>query len=193
MVEDPTTRARILATATRLFRKQGYHATGLTQVLTEGKAPKGSLYFHFPGGKEQLGTEAVRDGAAELADVLGRLAGTAADPRAGLVAVTDALAKTLEESGFSDGCPITGIALDAAAESESIRTACAESYAGWTERIAAALAGWGVPAGSADPLATVVLSAIEGALVLARVRRSGAPLREVGEQLGALLTRTVER
>lgn len=188
MVEDTTTRARILATATRLFRKQGYHATGLTQVLTEGKAPKGSLYFHFPGGKEQLGAEAVRDGAAELAEFLGRLAQTAANPRAGLLAITEALAKTLEESGFSDGCPITGIALDAAGDSEPIRIACAESYAGWTERIAAALAGWGVPAESAGPLATVVLSAIEGALILARVRRSGDPLREVGERLGALLT-----
>ena len=60
------TRERLLRTAATLFRQQGYHATGLNQVVADGRAPKGSLYFHFPGGKEQLAAESVALSAEEV-------------------------------------------------------------------------------------------------------------------------------
>ena len=53
------TKQRILQTAMRLFHTQGYHATGVSQILKESVSPKGSLYYHFPGGKEQLAIEAI--------------------------------------------------------------------------------------------------------------------------------------
>ena len=43
-----------------LFRRQGYTATGIKQILAAANAPFGSLYHFFPGGKEQLGAETIR-------------------------------------------------------------------------------------------------------------------------------------
>ena len=84
MADDPNTRERILHTASGLFQRQGYHATGLNQVLAEGKAPKGSLYFHFPRGKEQLAAEAVTAGAHEVRDELRDALDAARGPADGL-------------------------------------------------------------------------------------------------------------
>jgi TetR/AcrR family transcriptional repressor of lmrAB and yxaGH operons len=187
MADDPNTRERILATASGLFQRQGYHATGLNQVLAEGKAPKGSLYFHFPRGKEQLAAEAITAGAREVRDELRDVLGAARGPVDGLAAVADLLGARLVATGYRAGSPIATVALDIAGESEPIRVACAAAYALWGTEIAARFAGWGVPADRHAPLATVVIAAIEGALLLARVRQEVAPLHEVADVLGNLV------
>jgi TetR/AcrR family transcriptional repressor of lmrAB and yxaGH operons len=187
MADDPNTRERILHTASGLFQRQGYHATGLNQVLAEGKAPKGSLYFHFPRGKEQLAAEAITAGANDLRDELRDALDAAHGPVDGLAMVADFLGARLVATGFRAGCPVATVALDMAGESDTIRTACAAGYASWGVAIAQRLAGWGVPAGRRESLATVVIAAFEGALLLARVRHEVAPLHEVAELVGGLV------
>ena len=71
------TRARILLTMARLIEKQGYHATGLNEIIRESGAPKGSVYYYFPGGKEQIGAEAILEAGKIIAARL------RAQPRAG--------------------------------------------------------------------------------------------------------------
>jgi TetR/AcrR family transcriptional repressor of lmrAB and yxaGH operons len=93
----------------------------------------------------------------------------------------DLLGKDLLASDFRRGCPIATVALDAAADSEPIRVACEDVYASWQQVIAAHVGD--------EDLATVVLAAIEGALLLARTRRSLDPLHTVGARLGILLGR----
>ncbi|MFI9010450.1 TetR/AcrR family transcriptional regulator [Actinosynnema sp. NPDC053489] len=175
------TRQRVVRTAAELFRAQGYHATGLNQVLAEGGAPKGSLYFHFPGGKEQLAVEAVALAGEELRDALAGVLAAEPDPVKALARAVDLLGRELLASDFRSGCPVATVALDTAADSEPIRTACADAYASWQRVIAAHVGD--------DDLATVVLAAIEGALLLARTRRSLEPLHAVAARLGALLGR----
>ncbi|MGW2312903.1 LmrA/YxaF family transcription factor [Actinomadura luteofluorescens] len=91
------------------------------------------------------------------------------------------------ESGFGKGCPVATVALETAAESETIRAACDGTYAEWQDGIAAALRGWGVPDERADPLAALVLSSVQGAVMLARVRRDVSVIHEVTRQLGDLV------
>jgi TetR/AcrR family transcriptional repressor of lmrAB and yxaGH operons len=171
------TRDRVLRTAATLFHTQGYHATGLNQVLAEGGAPKGSLYFHFPGGKEQLAVESMRLSSDEFCEHL-KQAGS-------LDAALDRLAQRLLDTDFRSGCPIATVALDTAADSEPIRQACDTAYTSWERVIADSLAAQGV----SDPeaLATTILAAIEGALLLAKTRRDVAPLRQVGAHLKVLI------
>src|SRR6266511_934567 len=168
------TRQRVVRTAAELFRRQGYHATGLNQILTASRAPKGSLYFHFPGGKEQMAVEAVAASGTEMCAY-----------------IRDPLATQLMTSGYLDGCPVAAVAQDAAGASEPIRTACAQAYATWLDAIEAALRGWGMQAERSALLAAVVLSSVEGALLLARVQCDTGPLRAVTDHLIEFITAAI--
>jgi TetR/AcrR family transcriptional repressor of lmrAB and yxaGH operons len=189
MVRRTDTRQRMLDTAADLFQTQGYHATGLTQLITAGGAPKGSLYFHFPGGKEQLAAEAVRLSSERTGALLETILRDAPDAVTAIDRTVEALASFLTESDFQRGCPLATVALDAAAESEPIREACAAGYSSWHEVLAAYFGAQRLSAERSDELATVVLAAIEGGLLLARTRRDLAPLRAVATHLHATLDR----
>ncbi|HSV40581.1 MAG TPA: TetR/AcrR family transcriptional regulator [Nocardioidaceae bacterium] len=190
MAQRGVTRTKVLATARLLFQRQGYHATGVNQILEEADAPKGSLYFHFPGGKQQLATEAVTLGAQELGELIDAVIDDAPDPASAVRTIADLLAKQLEDSDFLDGCPITTVALEAGG-SDPIRDACRAGYDRWLISIADAFVGAGLRRIEATELAMVVLSTIEGGLLLARTRRDAALLRtvaaHVADQVAAAL------
>ncbi|MFL6123091.1 TetR/AcrR family transcriptional regulator [Actinophytocola sp.] len=179
MAKHGETRERLLRTAAALFRTQGYHATGLNQVIAEGRAPKGSLYFHFPGGKEQLAVESVALSAGEVHAYLRAVHD--------LDGALELFAEHLVESDFTRGCPVATVALDAAGESEPIREACASAYGSWQDVLVDFLVRQGVPAARAPGLATTVLAAVEGALLLAKTRRDVAPLRQVAADMRVLI------
>jgi TetR/AcrR family transcriptional repressor of lmrAB and yxaGH operons len=168
-----------------LFRAQGYHATGLNQVLAEGGAPKGSLYFHFPGGKEQLAVESLALAGEQQYRSLSAVLDASDDAVAALERAVDLLGEQLAASDFRDGCPVATVALDASAESEPIRKACVNVYDRWQGVISDHLAACGFQ--DSDDLATVVLATIEGAILLARTRRDLGPLRAVRARLRPLL------
>ncbi|MGW5741712.1 TetR/AcrR family transcriptional regulator [Amycolatopsis sp. NPDC003861] len=189
MVRRTDTRQRMLDTAADLFQTQGYHATGLTQLTTAGGAPKGSLYFHFPGGKEQLAAEAVRLSSERTGALLEAILNDAPNAATGIDRAVEALANFLTESDFQRGCPIATVALDAAATSESIREACTDGYESWHGILSGYFAAQNLSAERADELATIVLAAIEGGLLLARTRRDLAPLRAVAAHLHTTLDR----
>jgi TetR/AcrR family transcriptional repressor of lmrAB and yxaGH operons len=172
-------RQRFLDAAADLFHTQSYHATGLNQLVAAGGAPKGSFYFHFPGGKEQLAAEALTQSGDRLREALDTILGSGDD----LNAVFDALTAPLIESAFERGCPIATIALDAAADSEPIRQACVTGFESWRATIETFLRDRGIEADRAADLSTVALAMIEGALLLAKTRRDVAPLLTVAEHL----------
>ena len=106
MAPRSDTRDRTLSTAIELFRARGYHGTGLNQVLSEGGLPKGSLYFHFPGGKEQLAAEAVVLAGERYRDEMAEALESADDPIAGLSAIMDHLIGRMIASDHRLGCPV---------------------------------------------------------------------------------------
>ncbi|WP_374703853.1 TetR/AcrR family transcriptional regulator [Saccharopolyspora kobensis] len=186
MKKGARTRQQMLETAMELFNQQGYHGTGVNQVLAESSAPRGSLYFHFPGGKQQLAAEAVAASGRQVGELLALLADVA-EPGEAVAAIVAHFERSLVESDFRRGCPVATVALEASAESSEVRSACGDAYGLWQERLTERFGGWGIPAQRAAELAVVALSLLEGGLLLAKVRRDVAPLRTAGAQLTALL------
>jgi TetR/AcrR family transcriptional repressor of lmrAB and yxaGH operons len=185
MPRTTTARADAIATAARLFHHQGYHGTGLAQVLTESGAPKGSFYFHFPGGKEQLAVEAVEASSAAVEALITRAAERADDaPDVGRRA-SRAIAGWLEQSNFEEGCAVATLAAEAAGTSPALREACENAYTRWRQLFADALRQRGVPAGPARELATLTVAAIEGGTLIARTERRADALRTVTAMLEA--------
>jgi TetR/AcrR family transcriptional repressor of lmrAB and yxaGH operons len=191
MVRRTDTRQRMLDTAAELFHTQGYHATGLNQLVSAGGAPKGSLYFHFPGGKEQLAAEAIAVSSAQLCEVLKKLVVQAPDAATGIESVVNALAQSLLDSDFQRGCPLATVALDVASESELIRRSCEDGYDSWHDALADYLVRQGLSAERAADLTTVALASIEGGLLLAKTKKDIAPLRAIAVHLRGTIEREI--
>jgi len=180
-------RARLIAATGELLQRQGYHATGLADIVSASEAPRGSLYFYFPGGKEELACVALREaGEAWRARIEAEIAG-APDLAAAVGAVCQLLARELEASDFKLGCPLATVALEAAADSDRVRRTCEEHFRGWEDSIAARLIAAGAEPTRAREMATFTLSALEGALLLCKVKRDTSPLRDTGRMLAALV------
>jgi TetR/AcrR family transcriptional repressor of lmrAB and yxaGH operons len=174
-------RQRLVDTASRLFRVQGYHATGLNQIVDESQAPKGSLYHYFPDGKEQLAAEALVNAGKSLRNKLAGLGSLS--PAEAIDRLVEESIAELEGSDYRDGCPIATVALETNSNSETLRGVCSKIFGGALELLGGWLVGKGVEAERARVLALTVFSAYEGALMLSKVRRSPQPLREVAAQL----------
>jgi TetR/AcrR family transcriptional repressor of lmrAB and yxaGH operons len=169
----------LVRTAMRLFRRQGYASSGLAQVVAESGAPKGSLYHYFPSGKEALGEAAVTLAGGLMQEMLAAHAARHADPKAFLRAYCRTMAGWMEESGFQSGCPIATTLLETAPQSPSITAAGERAIDGWIDVIAGVLERAGLERRAARSRAQLVIAAMEGALILARVRRSTRPILDV--------------
>jgi TetR/AcrR family transcriptional repressor of lmrAB and yxaGH operons len=175
----------------RLLRRRGLHGTGLQEVLEETAAPRGSLYFHFPGGKEQLVEEAVALAGRRGEKWIRRcLAGsrTAAD---GVARMLEEYADLLEASAFAEGCPVAAVALDLGPDPGALHAACSQAFDGWVALLAEALRGEGRSAAEADALAITAIAAFEGALLVGRARRDASAVRAVASSTRALLNSPV--
>lgn len=179
-------REAMLDSAIALFRERGVAATSLRDVVAHSGAPRGSIYHHFPGGKAELAEDATRR-AGDLMSLLIRGIVDSADPSAAVEAMVDHWSGVLLGSDFAATCPVAAAALSPD-ETAAARDAAGSAFAGWEEVLAAALAERGRPATEAADQAALVVSAIEGALLVSRARRTDAPLRAVGRELVRQLT-----
>ncbi|MEV4799985.1 TetR/AcrR family transcriptional regulator [Nonomuraea sp. NPDC049421] len=180
------TRGRLLDTTQELIEAGGYFGAGLNQVIAASGMPRGSLYFHFPGGKDELVAEALRRAGREIAAAVDGLAATAPDTTALLTGMITLLGDRLEASGWRKGCPVATVALELAATHDVLQQVCAEVYDSWERILSDRLAADGHP--HADDTATTVLALIEGALLLARARRDRRPLDAAARRATLLLT-----
>jgi TetR/AcrR family transcriptional repressor of lmrAB and yxaGH operons len=175
-------RERMISTTARLLQAQGYAATGLNRITAEATAPKGSMYHHFPGGKEELAAVAIATSAAVVSATLEDCLSRHDHAGDGLEAFIELLITQLEASNFTNGCPVATTALETAATSDRLAETTDEAFTSWTNAIAARLDGTDTTA-----RATTIVAAIEGALILAKAKRSIEPLREVQRTIPKLL------
>src|SRR3954464_15899831 len=164
--ERVPTRDRILFAGAELFRRQGYAATGLKQVVAEAEAPFGSLYHHFPGGKEQLGEEVIRAGGAFFLALYEHIAAAAPDVVTAIGDFFAGAAATLESTDYADACPIATVAGEIAGTHEPLRVAAHDVFESWAGAAAADLAAAGIAAGEARSLALAIVALVEGGFLL---------------------------
>lgn len=189
MCSTRSTRDQIIDTASALLERQGYAATGLNQIVRESGAPKGSLYHYFPGGKDEIAVEALQQGAQAVAERIREALIPLDDPGEAIKAYILALAEMQRDSNFLRGAPLAAVALEAAALNPRLSETIREGYRTWQDAFRDKLARSNFAGGRADRLAGFIVSAIEGAVLLGRVRRSTEPLREVADDLELLIGR----
>lgn len=180
---EVSSREAFVEATARLLQRQGYSGTGLNEIVARSGAPRGSLYFHFPGGKRELAAAAMELSGGRLRDAIATILARSDGTGPGLAALVDALAAGLLASGFRDGCPIATVTLETATGTPELRAAAATVFDSWLDAIAAHLRAGGLEADAAARRALLVLASIEGALILARAREDTTPLQAVREEL----------
>jgi AcrR family transcriptional regulator len=175
-----STRDRIVGASAELFSRQGYSATGVKQIVTSAQAPFGSVYHFFPGGKEQLGAEAIRHSGALYLQLIPAVFDLAPDVVTGTRDFFAGAAAHLVETEYADACPIATIALEISSTSEPLRQACAEVFESWIAAGAQCFEAAGLTPAKAREVTIALIAALEGAFVLARALRSIEPLEIAG-------------
>lgn len=166
------TRDRFVAATASSLRSRGYAATGLKQIVADSGARLGSLYHFFPGGKEELAEQALRDAGEGYR----RLAVTFLDATPDVVQAVDdffrGAADVLEQTDYVDACPIATVALEVASTNERLRQATADVFESWLHELVTRLTTAGLDHGRSRELALVVLGALEGGFVLSRASKN---------------------
>lgn len=190
MPRPDRSRTALIDAAATLFRRQGYAATGLTQILDEAGIKPGSLYHHFPRGKQQLAAAVVDNAGAGIEELLRRFLASGR-PVADIVdRWIDLLAAGLA-GDHRDGCPIEPIATESVNASPEVRAASARAFRGWCVAIEERLRADGWPAPEAATAALAVISLIEGALILSRIAGDTTALNAAKPAARSLLRITV--
>ena len=169
-------RARMVESAATLIRERGIHGVGLREIVAHSGGPRGSLGRYFPGGKTQLVTEAID---LALADVLVQLERTLSEAETFAEAIGEIVAPwryLLVEHDFALGCPLAATVVDTGVANSDLRVHVSELLARYRAAVASVYVKFGDPPAQAAEQSTVLLAALEGALILARARRDTEPL-----------------
>jgi AcrR family transcriptional regulator len=166
-----------------LLAKKGLQGASFSEILEASGAPRGSLYHHFPGGKDELVLAALEHAANQALGVLDRLSGKSA--RGVAEGFLSLWRSVLTRSDFSAGCAV--VAVTVAAESDELRGRAAGILAGWREKLATLFVAGGIPKKKARSLATSLVAACEGAVILARAERSFEPFDLVAAEQLAMI------
>ncbi|MER8676165.1 TetR/AcrR family transcriptional regulator [Mesorhizobium sp. M0037] len=185
------TRTRILETTGLLLRQRGYHGTSLNDILGASGAPRGSLYFHFPGGKDQLVIEVTRNSVADVTKRLGEALAAESDPAVAVHHIYQSVGRMLEDNDFSLGCPIAPVVLDSPTDVPELAELCRSAFEQWIGLLRQAFVRAGVPERRAHALALLVESSLEGLMVIARATRGRGPVLVVADEVAALVEQAV--
>lgn len=177
MSNKPNAREAILDTASRLFFTQGYHATGLNQIIKNSDSPKGSLYYYFPHGKEELALNCIHRTSENVASQLRghvEASGNMAEAMQGFIL---GMAQSAVESSYEGLLPFSfWLAAETSCISEELRCACQAVFRDWQEVIQSGLQLEGADEKTAAAKASTLISLFEGALLQTLTFRDEQPL-----------------
>ncbi len=187
MSNKVTTKEKFIETASRLFEVKGYNATGLNEILSESGAPKGSLYYHFPKGKEQLALEAVNLAGEKIKLKLEGNLNRIENPIEAIMANIEGLAAIIDNEEKTRDMSISLIALETYLTSEVLRKACEEVFNLLESRYAEKLIKSGIDKDEAHELGATIGTMVEGGITMSLTRKNGNPLRLIAKQIPNIL------
>ncbi len=177
---------RMVLKTAELLQKQGYSGTGLKQIVEESGTPRGSLYFHFPGGKEELAVAALEYACDAQVKAIRRAFSQTSTAAEAMVTLVGMVRDHLVNSDFSEGCPIATVALEAAT-SEPLQRTCSKAFETWTVLFVERLVAEGHTPVQAGERVLIALTMMEGGLLLGRAYRSTKPLDAVSSEIRRVL------
>jgi TetR/AcrR family transcriptional repressor of lmrAB and yxaGH operons len=171
----------------RLIEKQGYHATGLNEIIRESNTPKGSLYYYFPGGKEQIGAEAILEAGKIISGRLRSMLEGQEQPAEAVYNFLMGMAGNVETSQFGAGSPLTTATIETAVTCEVINHACRDAFDMILNAFKDKFSAGGFAETQAAELALYVTTVVEGGILMSRTYHHVEPLRLAAKNLKAYL------
>jgi TetR/AcrR family transcriptional repressor of lmrAB and yxaGH operons len=180
-----STRTNMLVSAAEVLRERGAAGVTIDEVLARSGAPRGSVYYHFPNGRNQILTEALEYAGEAITEVIDEAAA-----QGGMYLVrqfVDFWERLLVESDFTAGCPVVAAAIGSSEEEPQLSTVAGGILNHWRNALARAFVADGFEEADAASLAIMCIASLEGAVVLCRSTRSVDPLRDVAQQVEFLV------
>ncbi len=186
MAKTSSAREDMLTTAVDLFAARGYEGVGIAELLAKSGSPRGSLYFHFPGGKEQIGAEVVARVGAEVAARFRGLHDSGVDLETFIERVFKTTAKESKERNYTASCPMAAIATGFGNDNPKLAAAVRSAFSSWETEIRAAAEARGMSKDNAEIFASAMLAAMEGAFVTSKALESSDPHKNASRAIKAL-------
>ncbi|OHU79040.1 hypothetical protein BKG84_12230 [Mycobacteroides chelonae] len=179
------TKERMLQTAVELMAERSAAGVTIDEVVTRSGAPRGSVYYYFPEGRAQLIAEAL-ERAGQITNAMIAEA-FSEGPARGIQLYVKYWTNILQHKDFGAGCPIASAAIGGGEIDSSLIPQADTVFRAWQELITSGLVGIGITQARAGGLATLIVTSIEGGLILARANRDTAPLERVQGELERIL------
>src|SRR5436190_11380599 len=183
--ERTDSRASMVRSAASLIRTRGVNAASFSEVLADSGAPRGSIYYHFPQGKEQLAEDAIRWTSERV--LAHQRACRATTPSGVLDCFIDMWRQVVLASGGAAGCVVAGVAIDTPTADRTVIDLVRATFRSWVDLLTGQLVAVGVPGRRAARVAVAVVAGMEGALILCRAEGNSGPLEIVAAELKRLL------
>ncbi|MEZ5185728.1 MAG: TetR/AcrR family transcriptional regulator [Candidatus Nanopelagicales bacterium] len=178
----------MLDSASELLRERGANAVTVDAVLARSGAPRGSVYHHFPGGRDEIVLSALRQSGDFISAMLQR-AVSEGDSRQAIDRFIRFWKRMMTESDFHSGCPVVAVAVDDRRDLPEVAQTVRAILDRWHADLSNLLVAEGYPTQRVERLATVIVAAVEGAIILCRVRGDVEALDDVAAEINLLLER----
>jgi len=175
----------MLISAAEVLRERGAAGVTIDEVLARSGAPRGSVYYHFPEGRNQILTEALQYAGEAITEVIDEAAANG-----GMYLVRQFVEfwhDLLIESDFTAGCPVVAAAIGSADDEPQLTTVAGSIFRRWRDALTGAFVNDGFDEPCAASLAITCIASLEGAVVLCRSTRSVDALRSVAEEVEFLI------
>jgi TetR/AcrR family transcriptional repressor of lmrAB and yxaGH operons len=190
MAQD--TRRQMILAASRMFQRDGYHATSWRSLVEEAGTPWGSIHHHFPAGKSELGVAAIEVGSDGVLALIDHCFARESDAGRAVARWFETSGRLLVDSDYASGCPVATVALETAASPGPVHDATRTAFDAWERSLAAHLRRLGASRRDAASAAVTILALLEGALLLSRVRGSTDPMKAAARSAEAAAAAAVE-